>query len=371
MKATLFTFLTLIMLAASLGAQSGNTEDYDLKIFGNPAAVTESKVYFGIFTQNLTWDIADEMGYNNTDGVLITGVVDDSPASEHGLREGDIITHINGSLLKGQDDFDQIRSQLMPGDEIMLTIWREGDQFDMNMVMQPRPGKTVTKIEKKIVKKSGASAYSGGSYVPMWFTPEVDDVNAMLGHLGFDKLNEDGLFMQGMAGRGPVGKNFFIGGMLVTYSDSYTVQNTLDASYHDYIKYDITFGGVTLEKAIPLGRKVNLGVGVMLGGGGHAIELIHSNADYTWPENDSTFFNTGNYQATIQRNYLAVQPKAEILISLLPWLGIRAEAGYAYGYAPKKGWRVKGMGEDTFAISGSPNTPFQGLTLSIGPWFSF
>ncbi len=370
MKATLFTFLALIMLAASLGAQSGNTEEFDFEIFGNPSAVTDSKVYFGIFTQNLTWDIADEMGYASTDGVLITGVVDDSPADEHGLEEGDIITHINGSPLKGQDDFDQIRGQLMPGDEIMLTIWREGDQFDMNMVMQPRPGNNVTRIEKKVVQKPGSSGYGGATYVPMWFTPDVEDVNVLLANLGFSQLNEDGLFMQGGAGRGPVGNNFFIGGMLVTYSDSYTIPSPTGVGFHDYIKYDITFGGVTLEKAFPIGRKFHAGLGVMLGGGGHEIELIHSNADYSWPTS-GTVFSAGNYQATIQRNYLVAQPKAEFIYSILPWLGIRAEAGYAYGYAPKKGWRVKGSGDDTFLMAGSPNSPFQGLSLSVGPWFSF
>jgi hypothetical protein len=56
---------------------------------------------------------------------------------------------------------------------------------------------------------------------------------------------------------------------------------------------------------------------------------------------------------------------------VLSWLGLRAEVGYTYGYSLTKDWRVRGLAGESFEVSGSPDTPFQGMTATIGPWFGF
>jgi len=61
-------------------------------------------------------------------GVLITDVVDDSPADDAGLREDDIIIEIDGRTIEGTGDlYRRIRSY-KPGDEISITYIREGDK---------------------------------------------------------------------------------------------------------------------------------------------------------------------------------------------------------------------------------------------------
>ncbi len=157
---------------------------------------------------------------------------------------------------------------------------------------------------------------------------------------------------------------------ITSYSDNYKQNNPNDSNYHDYVRYESGFGGVTLDKRFPICKNFVGSLGVLLGGGGHTIELMHSNADYSWPDNN-TEFTSGNYHSTINRSYMIVQPKAELMYRLLNWLSIRAEVGYVYGYTGKEGWRVQGLADETFYVKNSPNTPYRGLTFSIGPWFGF
>ena len=59
------------------------------------ANVTAPRTRIGLDLQDLTPDLANEFGYTDVAGVLITGVVPGSAADRKGLREGDLITEVN------------------------------------------------------------------------------------------------------------------------------------------------------------------------------------------------------------------------------------------------------------------------------------
>jgi len=82
--------------------------------------------FLGIGQKDLTNSQKKE--YDIEGGVLITDVVDDSPADDAGLREDDIIIEIDGRTIEGTGDlYRRIRSY-KPGDEISITYIREGDK---------------------------------------------------------------------------------------------------------------------------------------------------------------------------------------------------------------------------------------------------
>lgn len=329
-------------------------------------------VFFGIYVEDITPEKAEELGYPGNSGILITGVVDGSPASNYGLQANDVLTSINGQVIENKAVFDQVRSQLRVGDTAEIKLWRGGNDEEITMVLEGRNDANVD-IEKKVVeKKSGISAgESGMFYIPMWFTPDMEDVNAMVDSLGFSRFGEDGLFMQGFAIKFGVGKGFFLGGTIVSYSDDYMQPNADDPTYHDWFSYTNSFGGITLDKRVGITKHFIGSLGTTLGWGGHTVELVHSNSDYNWPANGNPF-TTDNFQAKLYRSYLVVQPKVELVYNIIPeWLSFRVEAGYVYGYSTKDGWRVQGMGDQPIYVKDSPNTPFQGLTISAGPWLGF
>ncbi len=370
MKRYLVAFLAVTLFISAVAAQTTREQEVNYKFMLNPQGTVSSNVYFGIFTQDIDSDVAEELGYPEDWGLLISDVVEDTPAWKIGLQANDIITKINDEQVYDQEVFDRIRGELQPGDVITLQIWREGRTQDLQMTMQPRPaGSEVTKTVS-VTRKGSNYGYGGGSWMPYWFTQDVEDVNELLTGLGFQAIKDDGMLMQGFGGKGHVGKGFFIGGLVASNEDSYTIADPVNPAFHSWMRYSTSFGGVTLDKRIPLAQNFVGSLGLMVGGGGHELELIHGDAQYNWPA-PGTAFTTNNYHATINRMFITVQPRAELLFMVLPWLGFRAEAGYLYGYAPKEGWRVKGLNNDNFVVNNSPNTPMQGLTFSVGPWFGF
>jgi hypothetical protein len=258
------------------------------------------------------------------------------------------------------------------GDAVELTIFRAGEEQIIDFVFGSRDSETSTTTPGEKPNKAKKSAgYGGGSWVPMWFDTDMTDVNHVITSMGFGKINEDGILMQGIAGKLPVGRGFFIGGEVVNYEDSKKIQDTEDPTYNLWMRYENKMGGVTLDKRIPITKNLIVSGGFLLGGASHTIEVLKSNSHYDWADWDNTVMDSQNNHSTASRSYLIVQPKAEIMYRLLPWFGLRAEGGYTYGYAPKDGWRVKGLNSESFEVLNSPNTEYQGLTVSIGPWFGF
>lgn len=328
-------------------------------------------VFFGIYVEDLTPEKADELSYPGESGILITGVVDGSPAWEKGLQANDIITDLNGEWVEDKAAFDEFRNGMRVGDLVTIGFWRNGAQDQVTLTMRSRKDVEVDIEKKMAANQKVVSADGGMSYIPMWFTPDLADVNTLVDSLGFGRFGEDGLFMQGFALKLRVWKGFLLGGTIMSYSDSYTQPNADDPTYKDWFTYTNSFGGITLDKHVRITKSLAGYLGAMLGWGGHTVDLVHSNSDYSWPANGEPF-GSNNFQAQLYRSYLVVQPRVELVYNIIPdWLSFRVEAGYVYGYSTKDGWRVRGMGDQPIYVKNSPNTPFQGLTISAGPWFGF
>ena len=66
-------------------------------------------------------------------------VIADSPADEAGLREGDIITAIDGERIDTAQGLDQSLTQYAPGDELSLDVLREGETLELEIELGTRP----------------------------------------------------------------------------------------------------------------------------------------------------------------------------------------------------------------------------------------
>lgn len=328
--------------------------------------------YFGIFVEDLNFPKAQELLYTGTTGVLVTGVVPDSPAWNHRLQEDDILLSIDGKEITNYATFEKIRKQYRAGDAVQLGYFRAGTSEMIDFTFGSRTAaKTSEAPGEKPGKTKKSVGYGGGSWVPTWVSTDMTDVNHVLTGMGFSPMNEDGLLMQGAAGKLPVGKGFFIGGAVSSFEDEKKIQDSEDPQYHLWMRYENTFGGVTLDKRFAITKNLIFSGGFLLGGASHTIEVLKSNSNYDWADWDQTVLDSQNNHSEANRKYLVVQPKAELMYRLLPWFGLRAEGGYTYGYAPKDGWRVKGINGESFEVLNSPNTEYQGYTVTIGPWFGF
>ena len=74
--------------------------------------------------QNLTPEIAKELGVKKAAGVVVTRVEPESPAAEAGIQTGDVIQEVNRKPVKNVEDFVQKVEKAKDKDSILLFIQR-------------------------------------------------------------------------------------------------------------------------------------------------------------------------------------------------------------------------------------------------------
>ncbi|MDJ0877008.1 MAG: trypsin-like peptidase domain-containing protein [Halieaceae bacterium] len=89
--------------------------------------------WMGLDVQNIF------MTGSDTPSLLVTGTHPDGPAARNGIREGDIITHIDMEpVVDGRITMTQI-ALLRPGDEVELSLLRGAAEVNVNVVVGSRP----------------------------------------------------------------------------------------------------------------------------------------------------------------------------------------------------------------------------------------
>lgn len=86
----------------------------------------ETTTQFGLRVQELTPEIADQLGYGDDEGVVISDVEPGSPASEAGLRRGDLIKEINRTPIKSLADYNKATASI-DEDKSFLALIKRGD----------------------------------------------------------------------------------------------------------------------------------------------------------------------------------------------------------------------------------------------------
>ncbi len=107
----------------------------------------------GIFLQELTAELAEGFGVEDSDGILIAQVSEDSAGEEAGLLEGDIILELNGEPSGTIPQFRSRVAAFAPGTEIILTILRDGSRLDIPVVTRARDAEVASKPEDSAVRE--------------------------------------------------------------------------------------------------------------------------------------------------------------------------------------------------------------------------
>ena len=83
----------------------------------------------GLRVQPLTPDIAQQLRIEDTNGVVISAIAQDSPAAEAGLRRGDVIREVNQTPITNMDDYEAVTANLDPKAFVLLRIERRGSSL--------------------------------------------------------------------------------------------------------------------------------------------------------------------------------------------------------------------------------------------------
>ena len=91
----------------------------------------------GVSTQALTKQLADYFGVKDG-GVLVTSVVDNTPAAKAGLKAGDVITAIDGEKVSSPGDITRGLNKKETGD-VSLTIVRDHNTRTVTLTPEKNP----------------------------------------------------------------------------------------------------------------------------------------------------------------------------------------------------------------------------------------
>jgi serine protease Do/serine protease DegQ len=92
----------------------------------------------GVNIQTLTPDIAESMGLTNTQGALISQVVEGSAAEKAGIKAGDVVTAINGKAVKDATGLRNAIGLLSIGDRVDVALLRDGSPRRVTAVIGER-----------------------------------------------------------------------------------------------------------------------------------------------------------------------------------------------------------------------------------------
>jgi serine protease Do len=109
--------------------RNGKVVDRQVKVGEMEEKVDISKLpsshkTLGIVVQNLTPEIARELGVKMDAGIVVTQVEPGSPAADAGIQTGDVIQQVNRKPVKNVEDFIQKVERATDKDNVLLLIQR-------------------------------------------------------------------------------------------------------------------------------------------------------------------------------------------------------------------------------------------------------
>lgn len=142
----------LVGINTAIYSQTGNYAGYSFAIPTSIVAkvMADIKEYgsvqravLGVQFQELTPKLAKEKGIKNlNDGLYVAAVVDRSAAMEAGLKEGDVITGINGVSTRNSAQLQEQLAKYRPGDNITVEYIRDNSKHTAKVTLYNNQGST-------------------------------------------------------------------------------------------------------------------------------------------------------------------------------------------------------------------------------------
>ncbi len=124
-----------------------------------------AKPYIGVTVSSVS---EEALAYGLPQGAAVKSVVKDSPAEKAGLQENDIITAVDGTDLDTHHDLSDIVAASQPGDELTLTVYRQGETIELTVEVGENVQPALPEPEETPAPDQGRQqqGYGNGQTIP-------------------------------------------------------------------------------------------------------------------------------------------------------------------------------------------------------------
>ena len=91
--------------------------------------------WLGVQIQPVSKDIAESLGLSEASGALVVAPQAGSPGDKAGIKQGDIITALNGDTIKDARDLSRRIGGMAPNSKIELSVWRNGKSQPVSVTL--------------------------------------------------------------------------------------------------------------------------------------------------------------------------------------------------------------------------------------------
>jgi serine protease DegS/serine protease DegQ len=95
--------------------------------------------WIGVEIQEITAELAESFGLPATEGTLIAGVLQNSPAEHAGIRPGDVLIGVDGAPIAGPKGMLEMIAKLPPGRQAIFRVRRASEELDLSIAIGRRP----------------------------------------------------------------------------------------------------------------------------------------------------------------------------------------------------------------------------------------
>jgi Do/DeqQ family serine protease len=94
-----------------------------------------SRGYMGVTIQPVTEELAQSFGLKQAKGALVNDVIKGGPADKAGIRQGDVITGLNGSEVKDPSHLQRQVAEAGIGKVAKISIFRDGKVLELSITL--------------------------------------------------------------------------------------------------------------------------------------------------------------------------------------------------------------------------------------------
>jgi Do/DeqQ family serine protease len=237
----------LVGINAAIASNTGSYSGYSFAI---PVTIVKKVVddllefgkvqrgFIGVSIKDIDADFAKKKSIKKLDGVYVDGLTDGGAAQNAGIKIGDIITKINGVIIKTAPALQEQVGRYRPGDKISVTLIRNDLEKVIDVVLKNKDGNT-SMVKNEIGNALGATLENAS-----------DDDLTKLGLDAGVKIKE---LQPGKLKTSGVREGF-----IITSIDNTPMKTTLDVM--NYLKD--RKGGVLMEGVYDNGMKAYYGFGL-------------------------------------------------------------------------------------------------------------